>query len=453
MRVYRFRYLFIAWVALAVLLAGAPGPSSVRGDQSDELLDMVIELLASPDRDMRGLALQQVREELPGEAATKRFVASLPKLPVGAQAALLEALGERGDVAARVAVVDMAEAENESVRAAAVGALAKLGGADDVPLLAKEMAAGPGTVQAVARQSLIRLQGEKVNEAILAAFEKAEPDSQAPLLDVLARRNAREAMPVVLDAAKGDAEAVRIAAIRALRLLAGEEHAAELVEAVKSASEGAERYQAKLALMAVCGRAREKGAKAIIAGLDGADPGAAAALLEALARAGGDEALDAVVNKLDDQHEAVRDAAIRTLAIWGDTAAAEHLMRIAETAEDLRHHVVAVRGLAFLAQPRPDRPAEIDLLVKALELAKRNEEKLLVLGFAGASANPAATAVILSAMDDPDLAEAAGLAAVLIAEQMEEGDRTAVREVLQKVIETTKNDELRQRAQQASEAK
>ena len=114
---------------------------------------------------------------------------------------------------------------------------------------------------------------------------------------------------------------------------------------------------------------------------------------------------------------------------------------------------MAVRGLAFLAQPRPDRPAEIDLLGKALELAKRNEEKLLVLGFAGTSANPAATAVILPAMDDPDLAEAAGLAAVLIAEQMEEGDRTAVREVLQKVIDTTKNDELRQRAQKASEAK
>ncbi len=445
---FRCFVAFAVGTALAVALLHGPGLHAARGD---EMLDMVVELLASPDRDMRGLGLQQVRDETPGEAATERFIEALPNLPVEGQAGLLEALGERGDPTARPAVVEMVEAEHVPVRAAAVSALARLGGADDVPLLAEQLGAEPDAVRAAARQSLIRLQGEGINPAVLAAFEQAEPERQTALLDVLARRNAREAVPAVLGAAGHEAGAVRMAAIRALRLLATEEHAGELVEAVKAARDEAERYQAKLALMGVCGRDAKKAAEAIIAGLDGADPAATAALLESLARTGGDDALAAVAERLDDDHETVRDAAVRTLAVWPDPAAAEHLARVAEATDNLRHHVVAVRGLARMAQPLPEQPADFDTLGKAFELARREDEKRMVLGLAGAGGDPAALAVILPAMDEPGLTETAALAAVVIAEQREE-EAAAIREALRKVLDTTEDDALRARARRILEA-
>lgn len=443
--------VFIIGAALAAAFLQGPCPPSARGDDvGDELLEMVVELLASPDRDMRGLAFQQVREELPGEEATKRFVEELPKLTVENQAGLLEALGERGDRTARPAVVKMVEAEAIPVRAAAVAALAKLGGSDDVSLLAGQIGAEAAAVRAAARQSLTTLQGDAVNQAVLSVFEEAEAELQMALLNVLARRNAREAVPAVLEAARANDADVRVAAIRALRQLADEEHAGDLVEAVKAAGDDGERYQAKLALMALAARNRERCAQAILAGLAEADPPATAALLEALARAGGEAALGAVAARLDDANDSVRDAAVRTLAIWSDPAAVEHLARVADTTDDMRHHVVAVRGLAQIAQPRPDRPADVETLGKAFELARRSDEKRLVLGYAGASGDPAALRIILPAMDDPAIVEAAALAVVIIAEQFEEEVAT-IREALRRVIDASKDNALRARAQKVLE--
>ncbi len=448
---FRCVRVLVIGAVLAAVFAQGFGLSSARCDDvGDELLEMVVELLASPDRDMRGLAFQQVREELPGEAATRRLVEELPKLPVENRAGLLEALGERGDRTARPAIVEMVEAEEVPVRAAAVSALAKLGGADDVPLLANQMGAEAEAVRNAARQSLTSLQGEGVNTAILTAFEDAEPDLRKSLLGILAKRNAREAMPTVLEAAQADDAEVRIAAIRALRVLAGEEQAGDLVQAVKAASDDAERYQAKLALMALASRNRQQCEEAILAGLGDADPPAVAALLEALARTGGEDALGAVVARLDDENESVRDAAVRTLAVWRDPVATEHLLRVAETAEDLRHHVLAVRGLALAAQPRPGEPANIDVLDRAFQLARRDEEKRMILGFAGAGGDPEALEFVLAAMDDPAVAEAAALAAVLIAEERKK-EVAAIRQSLQGVLETSRDNDLRARARQVLE--
>ena len=89
---------------------------------------------------MRAVGLQQVREQAKGPAATKRFAALLPKLPPDAQAGLLDALGDRGDKAARPALLDMLKSRDEPVRAAALRALGSLGEPDDVPLLAQSLA-------------------------------------------------------------------------------------------------------------------------------------------------------------------------------------------------------------------------------------------------------------------------------------------------------------------------
>jgi hypothetical protein len=101
-------------------LAAALGPCrrlAAADDAGDEVVQMVVGLLSDKDREMRALGLQQVREEAKGPAATRRFAAVLPKLPPEAQAGLLAALGDRGDKAARPAVVAMLGSPEEAVRA------------------------------------------------------------------------------------------------------------------------------------------------------------------------------------------------------------------------------------------------------------------------------------------------------------------------------------------------
>jgi HEAT repeat protein len=435
-----------AWIAVAFL--SALGSRAQDEEPEDPLLQMVVELVSDADRDMRALGLQQVREEAPGEPATKRFMALLPKLSPEARAELVEALGERGDPLARPAILELAAGDQQAVRIAALRALAGLGTDADVALLAKKTTSEEEAERRAATQSLVRLRGDKVNQAIVSTMKEAAPEVRAELLGVLAARNAKEALPAVLANTADDQLSVRLAALESLRFLADEQQAGELVRILKTAREQSEREQAELALLVVCSRGRDKCGEPIIAGLEEADASTRIRLLRALARSGGAAALEAIVAHLNDEDEAVRDQAVRMLSIWPEETAVPRLLEIVTADDSLRHQVLALRGIVRLASPRADRPADLKLLGDAVKLASRPQEKQLVLGVLSGVGSQEALAIVAPLIDDSTLAEPAGLAAVRIAEQIQDGDKDSLRTAMQKVLDHTDNSQTRKRAQQ-----
>jgi len=415
-------------------------------EENEALIQMVVELVGDADRDMRALGLQQIREEVPGEAATKRFAGLVPKLEPEGQAALLEALGDRADAAARPVVLDMLKGEQEAVRAAALRALGPLGTMEDVPVLVGKAAEGSDLEKEAARQALVRLRGEDVNKAVVSAMSEGKPGARVAMLGVLAARNAREALPTVMESVADADASVRLAALGALRYLADESNTAGIVELVKGAKDDAERRKAELALLMVCSRGREACAEAIVAGLGDANVPSQVALLHALARTGGPKALEAVVARLEDD-EAVGDEAVRMLSIWRDPAVKPQLLAIAKESKSERHQVLAVRGLVRLARPQGEKPADPEGLAEAMGLAKRPDEKRLVLGVLGGVASPESLALATAAFGDRAVAEEAGLATVMIAEKMEGGDKDDLRAAMQKVLRYAKNGDVRARAE------
>ena len=101
---------------LSLILNSSQG---LAEEPDDAVIQMVADLVGDPDRDMRALGYQQIREEMPGEAATKKFAQLLPSLTPKARAGLLEALGDRGDPAALEAV--LASVEMVAPRGAGAG--------------------------------------------------------------------------------------------------------------------------------------------------------------------------------------------------------------------------------------------------------------------------------------------------------------------------------------------
>lgn len=438
---------------LAVGLLASTAIAAVAADEEPnaELVQMIAELVSDSDRDMRALGLQQVREEVPGEAATKQFAELLPKLPPEGQAGLLEALGDRQDSAALPAVLESLKSDQEAVRAAALSALGSLGGKDQVGLLAEKAAAGSDAEKAAARQSLVRLRGEGVNEAIQSALADGAPDVRVALLGVLAARNAKQALPAVLESA-GDAEpAIRLAALRAVRYLADEDDTAKVVDLLKRASNSAERRAAQLALLTISSRGREACSEAVAAGLADADVPSRMVLLEVLARAGGPKALEAVTASLDDKSGAVRTAAVRMLSRWPTSEVLPTLKKLAQS-DDQMKRVLAVRGLVRLASPEEDKPADMATLTEAMKLAERPAEKRMVLGVLGGIPTAESFALAAAALDDPAVADEAGLAVALIAPKMPKDDAGEVKAVLERVLKVAKNESVRQQAQQALES-
>jgi hypothetical protein len=424
----------------------------------DELVQMIVGLLGDKDPEMRAVGLQQVREGAKGEAATRQFAGLLAKLAPDAQAALLDALGDRGDKAARPSVLEMLKSREEPVRAAALRALGALGDADDVPLLARSLASPAAPEKAAARASLTRLRGQAAGAAIVEESKQAKPAVRSELLGVLAARGATESVPMLLEAAQDPDAGVRLAALGALRVLAVADlqsvpgRTAAIVKLLKAAREGPEQSRAEQVLLAVAGRGREDCVDAILAGMAGADPQATVSLLRALGKAGGRRALDAIVAAAKDQRAAIRAEAVRLLASWPDAAAVPHLLTIARQAEPLAQQAVAVQGLVRLASPLKDRPADVALLGEAMKLARRAEEKRMVLGVLGGVATPEALALVLPAMDDPALTDEACLAAVLIAEKPGGLDQARRRTVLKQAVARAKEPAVRQRAQKALES-
>lgn len=439
----------IGTACLAAILWGGSAPAALPAAEapSADLLQLIADLVSDSDKEMRAIGLQQVRSEAPGEAATKQFIDLLPKLRPEARAELVEALGERGDPAARLAVLDVLQSPDDATRAAALRALARLASEADIPLLVQRTAAGSVAEQLAASQSLMRLKGEGVNRAIAASLDRSPSSIRVKLLEIMAARNAMEALPAVVASASDPDALVRLAALDALRVLADEGQTGDLVKLLQAAETDSHRTKAEAALLALCSRARDKCVPALAAGLAGADARTRQTLLQALTRAGGSAALEAVASCLENPDQTVRDEAVRMLSLWPDRTVVPRLEKIA-AAESLRHHVLAIRGLVRLASPEGEQPADLKLLSDAIRLARRRDEKQLALGVLSRAANAESLALAVSLLDDPAIAEDAGWTAGVIAESLPAENQEAVRAAMRQVLDRTQSQKARDQAQE-----
>ncbi len=451
-----------AWIFVAALFtaalswAAAAGVASGQQDQNeqhasdDPVLQMVADLLGQSDRDMRALALQQIREELPGESTTKYFAQLLSKLPPQAQAELIGALADRGDSAARDAVAAMLNSTDPSVRIAAIRALGALGTRADIAALVKTLGQGSEAEQTAARQSLTRLKDRSTNAALRTELQRAAPPVRAKLIGILAARNATEAAGEMLEAAQSGQPVERLAALEGLRLVAQPEHAAALMQLLPKLQSDTERRKAELALLAVCSRGGPQCAAAISENLSGTSAAVQSIALHALARAGGSEALEAVAGFLQSTEPALVDEAVRTLSRWPDREAVVHLLPLLHSS-NVRHKVLAFRGLVRLCEPREDRQADVKTLASLAQCAERVEEKRLLLGALGSCSQPEALELAAAFLDDPRVSAEACLAVVAVAERLPADRSAAARAALEKCLEVCRSEAVCQRVRRLVE--
>ena len=385
-----------------------------------DAIPFVLKTIRSNDPKMRAAAIANI-PTIKGEGVTKRLAAEMPNLPPDAQVLLIGALASRGDTDAGEAVLKAAASASAKVRAAAVGALAEIGDASSVPLLARAAAAAKTDEEKqAALLSLRRLKGDGVDEAVTKSMAAASGDDRAQLIEVLLARSAAGAVPAILKEAGSADEAVRKAAFRALGMLAKARDLPALVDLLVGLKGDAGRDDAERTVIEVARKlenasARAGAALAALAKATGAE--AKGSLLRVLRGIAGAKALAAVKAAVKDSAAGIQDAAIRALADWPDASAVAPLMEVFRSTESTVHRVVALRGcVRLLGLPGGLSPAET---VKAygdlMALAKRPEDKKLVLAGLAKVAHSGALAVAESCMTDPAIRAEATLAVLGIA--------------------------------------
>jgi len=426
--------------------------AAVAALQKERAIPLVVKTLRSEDNLMWRAAATAI-VQIPGNVATRAFVQELGALPSDRKPALLVALAARGDADGTTEAVNkLATDANPAVREAAINALARLGNAASVPLLAAGFKEGGRTATDVARV-LMDLQAPGVNEALVKEAGAGDVVIREGVLNVLAQRGQADALPVVRQAI-GDSDArVRRAALKALGVLGTQEDVGKLVAALLAAQDDADRAALAAAVSSIALRQADKATRTqtVVQALDKADAKAKVSLLGVLSTLGGDQALQAIRASLAGDAD-VRKMAVRALSEWRDAAPMGDLLTIAKEDKDSANQILALRGyirMAGIGGGQAD--AKLAAYRQAMELAKRPDEKRLVLAGLGDVPRADALKMIEPYLDDAALRREAFAAYMKIAEALAGSEPAIAKQALKTVQEKATDPRMRARAQSALE--
>jgi len=420
--------------------------------EQNEAVSIVLDILRSDDQEMQAAAIAMVKE-MPGTQVTEALAKELPNLSARSQVQLLSALGDRGDAAARPAVIAAVKSEDQSVRIAALRALGQLGDDSSVELLVHAAAGAAGAEQKAARDSLYRLRGPNVDEVILATIPKADAQTKVELIGSVGQRNITAGVAALLETAKDSDRNVRIESLRVLKVVAGPEHLPALVELLIKAKSPSDRTEAEKTVAAVAHKIEDKSRQAasILAALPTVKETAArCSLLNVLGRIGDNAALPVLTASLKDESVEVQTAAIRALADWPTPEPLDELLKIAASSGSKMHRILALRGFVRQLGLASDRQVDetIEMYKKAMSLAPDAVEKKKVLSGLGDMKSLAALQIAANYLDDETLFVEAGAAVINIAGGIYADYPEQAKDMLNRIVKTTKSDSLRQQSQE-----
>ncbi|VTU00270.1 pbs lyase heat-like repeat domain protein : PBS lyase HEAT-like repeat domain protein OS=Rhodopirellula sp. SWK7 GN=RRSWK_06263 PE=4 SV=1: HEAT_2: HEAT_2: HEAT_2 [Gemmataceae bacterium] len=435
--------------AKPVRLAALRGTIQSSGDKAGEL---VLEVLGSDDAGARAIAVGQIEGLSAG--ALKTLAASLDKLTAANRVLVVTAIAARGEKSLLPVAAAAAKDADPAVKRAGVVALGRLGDAGTVDQLL-ELVSSKDAAAGVATEALAALPAEGVNEKLLAALDAEKtPAKTVALIGVLERRKASAAVPALLKAATDADAGVRTAAFNGLKSLAGPEHIPGMIAAFLKANKGKDRDQAEQAIVAVALQIAnaEKRAEPVLAAVKDTAKDRAADMLPLLGRIGGTDAKKVLREALAGTDPALHDAAVAGLCNWPDATANDELLALAEKgkdAEKLRALQALIRVNTVLVDRTPEeRLATLAVVKKAMELSTRDDERRAILEGLGNVRHIETLHYVLPYLDQPALAEAAckGVTGLAHSKNLREPNKAEFAKALDRVIATTKDKALADRA-------
>ncbi len=423
----------------AVRAADVPKPARLAATREAILVrgaSMLAEQLKSDDDAMFVVAIGASRL-LPDRDVTQLLLGTLGAVPPARQALVITALeGRRGP--AVLPVVQKAAASGPAeVRLAAIRALGELADPSSVPVLLAALAAREPALAEPAQASLAKLAGPGVDATIAAELDRANPKTRVALLDVVARRRIVAATAATLKAADDPQPEVRLAAIRALGRIIGQQEFPALVARLLAAKSPDEIKLLKEALQAACPRIsdRDTCVERLARLGRGMPVEARCTAIECIGQVGGAKALGIVSADARSADTEIQDAAMRALGMWPSVEAAPVLLDLAKTLASDKLKSGALRGYIRLARQMdllPDR--RLAMCEEALRTASRDDEKKLTLAVLIRIPSARALALAASCLDQPGSKEEAAKTAIAVAEKIVGSEPRAVAAAMQQVL-------------------
>lgn len=426
----------------AVRLAAMQGRLATAGRG---VASLVVQWLRGADGFARNLAAGHV-QDIRDKDVLAELMKSASALPPLGHVLLLHGFAANGDrTLAPAAVAGMVNADAD-VRRAAADCLAIIGDASAVPVLL-DRALGSEGDSVVARDALRQIHGKGVDALIISAMGKeVDAARKTVLIGILADREAREAVPALVEELRSVNPQLRAAALDALGLLGSAEQVPMMLAVYVALEDRHQQGNGEKAILAACGRTAEgcDPAAPVLAALSKSSPREQARLLPLVGRIGGEETRKAVVAALQQENPAVRKAAVAALSNWPDDGVLPILSDIARGDERPENRVEALRGFIRVVAADADRRSDetLELLEQAMQVAERDDERKLVLKRLVMVRDVKALRFAAPYLDRAALANEAGRTIVYLASQGEVRKKSyaeEVKTVLGKVIAVSKD--------------
>ena len=435
--------LFGTDVPTAIRIAAWRGLVLSNDNQRPEL---VVKALTGNDEQLRLVALKLVRE-IKDAQLIKACLQKWDSLDASAQVAVLDAHLQFG-AEALATVRAASKSPLPEVRIAAWQALADLSDTSMIPALSQAAAEGEPAERDAARDTLTRIHGPGVRDALLAYLKQAEATEKVELLLTLGKRSDTAAAPMLLQYANAPEQTVRLAALESLRRLAVTDTLLPLLDLVVTPKSASDRDAVLKALAAVCQTSPDKDntSRQVIAAMNRLPASERRYVLPVLLELATPEALTEMLKSTQQSDTQLVRQSIRLLTQWPNATPAEHLFEITRTNSDPSLRTLALRGAITVAGREPDPSARLALIRQALSLTNRVEEKKLALSQLGRIPLAEALDISLQYLNDPQLVNEAGLAAISIAEPLSKTNPQLANKVATEVLKYCKMPAIVKRA-------
>jgi HEAT repeat protein len=417
---------------------------------------LLIEQLGSPDKNRLAVGLSTARE-LSGRDVTEALAVELDSLSPDRRPLLLLAIADRSDSAVLPVIYKSAQSGPDDLRITAINALARLGDVSSVPVLLEAATENDARLQQAAMDTLVRLPGKDVDADLLAAYKQAQGKLRQVLIELAGQRQISEAIPAVVSSLNDSDAGIRSAAVQTIGIIGQEAQTADLVKLLQDTTGSEEQAGIEKALLSICGRSGVSCIPYLRPLTQSTNDQLHMIGLHAMAIVGGPEALGAVKSAIQSSEPAVQDEAVRILSTWphnwpDDSEAGQALLTLATSTEKMPHQVLALRGyLQYVrGSKKLSNEQKVMKIKDLLPQIKRPEERRQAIAVLGQAPSASALELLMSLAEDQAVAEEVYSAMVQIAGQDISGiSRDQRRQVLQMVVEKSKNDDTMQRARKS----
>ena len=421
-------------------------------------IPMLVAQLNSDSLKLYEVGLKAGRELPAGVAVTKAMVEQLDKQTDAYRKSLLvRAIGDRTDKESKAeslsAVAVLAKSADEVVCVAAIDALRNIG---DTSVLKTLIDAANQTASAAvataARETLSNLPGKEVDTAIVVLLDTGNAVQKMTAIALVEDRRILSAFPL-LQKSLQDADAdVRKAALDALSQVSSIDDLPILLGVFAATKDEEEVKAVQKVLLSACTRMPKDAAAEKVAELLAKSESMPAKLFcfDLLKEIGGPKALATVESHAWSNTPELVNKATEMLGSWRDPDDVELVaaacLKLAKEAKENRDKIRGIRGYRRLAQQfNMSEERRIKICKDILEIAERNEDKILVFEVYAKFPSLTMLNLAMQHIDNPAFMERAAQSAVDIGDKIP-GKSPKTADAMKKVIEKSKNDQTKAKA-------